>query len=146
MAKLFKVLCVIMRSYGQKKKMENKLLKMEILIVENDAALHNFYIHTLKAFTDQITVTHNGADAIRALQEGRPRLIFLNMRLPIVDGEGVLAYIRSTPCLHNTHVVLISSVPYCQRHIESLPSAEFLLKPIMPSDIRRIALRVMKQS
>ncbi len=119
---------------------------MKILIVENDAALHNFYIHTLKAFTDQITVTQNGKDAIRALQAGTPRLILLNMQLPIINGEGVLAYIRSKPRLHITHVVLISSVPYYQRHVESLPSAEFLLKPIMPSDIRRIALRVMKQS
>lgn len=116
---------------------------MNILIAESDKALHSLYTYSLKAFQNQIALVCTGEETMHALQEHTPKLIFLNLMLPIVSGKDVLQYIRSTPRLHTSHVAVICTVPHHQSYIHHLPSAEFHLKPIMPADIKRIALKIM---
>ena len=116
---------------------------MHILTVEKDVELHYLYKYALREINCQLVLTDNGQEALQHLQQHTPQLIYMNMMLPIVSGKELLDYIEITPRLRSTHIAIICTIPNVQRYIAHLPSAEFQLKPILPTDIRRIALKAM---
>ncbi len=77
------------------------------------------------------------------LRDNRPKLIFLNIKMPGKDGLTFLQEIRELPLHKDTPVVMITSKDYAQdRSIASqLGAAEFITKP-MP--IRVITEAVVK--
>lgn len=116
----------------------------QVLIVEDEAALRNIYHRILSTMGWEVLQAKDGEEAITFLQQTIPDLIFLDMRLPAVNGMEVLKFIRQNQSrLKQTHIVIASSSKDYERQIDSLPSAEFVLKPILPGQIRDIARRLM---
>jgi two-component system response regulator len=91
-----------------------------ILLVEDDptdraVALRAFRKHGL---AERVAVARDGAEALDALGLGDdvsdseawcPRVVFLDLKMPKVDGFEVLAAVRSEPRLTGVPVVVISS-------------------------------------
>lgn len=116
------------------------------LVVEDDAALRIFYTTVLERLDYTVTTAVDGQAALDELAAHTPDLIFLDMRLPMISGETVLHHIADTPALHSAYIVIASSSKEFGKYTTHVPSAEFLLKPVMPSQIREIATRVLHSS
>lgn len=57
-----------------------------ILIVEDDPELAEVYHTLLVQAGYDATVAHNGEDALRQTEERQPKLILLDLRMPVMDG------------------------------------------------------------
>ena len=61
------------------------------------------------ALTATITVSTDGADAIRQLKTCQPNLVLLDIKMPEADGFEVLSSIRSDERLKDVPVIMMSS-------------------------------------
>lgn len=114
------------------------------LVVEDEDALHPFYLRILKnSGFDAIELVWNGQDAIRYLAATEPIMILLDMRMPVSSGMDVVEYIEQNPRLHGIYVVIASASQSYEQVVSRLPSAQFLLKPIVPAQLGQIATRVL---
>ncbi len=66
-----------------------------ILIVEDDRGLSTMLTLALEDAQYLVVVAENGADALERLKAHRPRLILLDLRMPIMDGPAFLREIFS---------------------------------------------------
>lgn len=67
---------------------------MRLLIAEDDRALGLFLTRGLEADGHRVRVVTDGAVAVEAFRQDLPDLTILDLSLPVLDGEQVLAQIR----------------------------------------------------
>lgn len=118
---------------------------MHALIVEDDLALQVFYDHVLQRAGYEVHIAIDGEQAIEFLHHNQPDLIILDMRLPYINGTHILEFIAEDEGLMQSHVVIATASQEYEPYVQKVPSAEFLLKPVMPKQIGEIAQRIMKE-
>lgn len=64
--------------------------KPAILIVEDDITLNEAYMTILKTVYSNVYSAFNGEDALVAAEQHNPAIIFLDLRMPVLDGIGFL--------------------------------------------------------
>ena len=80
-----------------------------ILLVEDDAAVAELYSIRLELDGHVVRVAADGQAALEAARGERPQLIFLDIRLPKLDGLGVLKAMKEDPLLAGIPVVMLSN-------------------------------------
>jgi two-component system response regulator YesN len=84
-------------------------------------------------------------EAMAVLQNGQPRIVFLDIRLPKVDGLQILHYIYDSAHLSDTRVFIITAHKDYADTISLRNGDMYLLKPIAPSEIRDIVSQALIQ-
>ena len=69
---------------------------MRFLIAEDDAPLATFVAKAFKSEHHLTDVAANGEDALLLLQKQKYDLLILDLNLPVIDGEQVLARVRAS--------------------------------------------------
>jgi two-component system phosphate regulon response regulator PhoB len=77
--------------------------------VENVAALARMYRVKLERDGYTVTVAGDGEEALSVLSADLPDLIFLNVRLPRMDGLASLERLRASDQTKNVPVVIVSN-------------------------------------
>ncbi len=67
----------------------------EILVVDDHREITELVADALIDEGFQVRVAHDGASALRAVQERRPDLLLLDVAMPVMSGDEVLRYLRS---------------------------------------------------
>lgn len=83
--------------------------EVRVLLVEDDAALAQMYRVKLERDGYMVDVASDGEEALNMLDEELPDLIFLDVRLPKMDGLAFLERLRSHPRTKNLPVVIVSN-------------------------------------
>ena len=78
------------------------------LIVEDTSLLAKVFAHALEAADYQTETIEDGQKAVDRLREIVPDLVLLDLNLPNVSGEDILAEIRADPRLDQTRVLVVS--------------------------------------
>jgi two-component system response regulator PrrA len=110
------------------------------LIVEDDPRQNQIFSITLashfttEAFTD-------GAEALQRLADCVPALVVLDLHLPGAMGAEILARIRADQRLVSTCVIL-ATADERQADLLSDQADVVLLKPVSPTQLRELALRL----
>jgi two-component system, response regulator len=118
--------------------------EVEILLVEDNPndlklALHAFRTHNL---ANRVQVARDGAEALefifgtgrfegRRLEQG-PRVILLDLKLPLVDGIEVLRRVKTDPRTRNIPIVIMTSSQE-ERDLASsyaLGGNSYIVKPV----------------
>ena len=79
-----------------------------ILIVEDNPIISKIYQARFLKENFRVEVAENGLAAIKLLATLRPDLILLDLLMPIMHGVDVLRFVRSSPVLKSTPVVILS--------------------------------------
>jgi CheY-like chemotaxis protein len=79
-----------------------------IFIVEDNPIIHKLYRDKFLREGFQVESAEDGLIAMRTLATSRPDIVVLDLMLPMLNGVDVLKYIRSTPDLKATPVVILS--------------------------------------
>lgn len=118
-------------------------MEMHALVVEDEPALQMFYRKVLEKTNYTVQAARDGREAVAILESiPLPHLMILDIRLPDMDGIEVLEYMAQRPDLQGIHVVIASAGKEYERYLGIMPSSEFLLKPVLPTQIIMIAQRV----
>lgn len=97
-----------------------------------------------------LTVARDGVEAMERLRGAGgalPDLIVLDLSMPRLDGEGVLAAMRDDPVLRDIPVVLVSTESKRARSlVDRQLVAAFLPKPIEAPALRALVERVLEEA
>jgi two-component system LytT family response regulator len=106
-----------------------------ILVVDDEPLARIGVRHLLKDVAEgaEIFEASNGEEAIRAIREHRPDLVFLDVQLPKVDGFGVIEAIGAA---RMPPTILVTAYDeYALKAFEA-QAVDYLLKPIDPDRFR----------
>jgi len=110
------------------------------VIIEDDPQLNEIISITLE--TDfAIDSCSDGTAGWEKLKEVTPRIVVLDLNLPGMPGREILSKIRADERLSSTRVILTTAD---ERQVETLTDDVdiVLLKPVSPSQLRELALRL----
>jgi DNA-binding response OmpR family regulator len=87
----------------------------------------------------------NGEEALQKLQDGQFGLVFLDLKMPGIDGIEVLRRIKEE--WPKTQVVIITAHGTIESAVEAmkLGAVDFIQKPFSPTEIREVATRVFER-
>lgn len=82
---------------------------IRVLFVEDDPTVAQMYRLKLELDGYQVIMAKDGEEGLRLAREVDPDIVFLDIRLPKVDGFSVLEGLRSTDRTRNVPVVILSN-------------------------------------
>jgi CheY-like chemotaxis protein len=111
---------------------------VNVLVAEDDSALSLMYKMVLSRAGCSVVIAHTGRETIDYLCQKIPDLIFLDIRMPDVNGLEVIDFICEQGIADQIHIVIVSSSKEFESLTHNLPHSQFLLKPILPTQILAI--------
>jgi CheY-like chemotaxis protein len=114
--------------------------RLHALVAEDDPSTRELVRLVLDQEGFTVHAVTDGVEAIEHVRTGRYALIVLDLRMPRVDGVGVLSWVRDHRPETLRHVVVTSALP--PGEIESLCEPDvcrILPKPFDIEELRRIA-------
>ena len=104
--------------------------ELRVLLVEDDTALAQMYRIKLEKDGYTVSVAGDGEQALSMLEEELPDLIFLDIRMPRMDGLVFLERLRASSRTRNVPVVIVSN--YSEQELVSrgmqLGALDYLIK------------------
>ncbi len=80
-----------------------------MLFVEDDRSVAQMYKLKLELDGHRVDVAYDGEMAVEMARRELPDIVFLDIRLPKLDGLGVLKALRSSSKTKNVRVVILSN-------------------------------------
>ncbi len=87
----------------------NESLPKTILFVEDDLVVMTAYRNRLEKAKYHVETAADGVEAMKHLMLLTPDVIILDLMLPKVNGVDVMRFIRKTPRLQKTPVIVLST-------------------------------------
>ena len=117
---------------------------VRVLFIEDDPDIARMYRLKLEIDGYAVTVAADGEDGLRQARAEKPDLIFLDIRLPRLDGFHVLEELRSDRDTENIPVVILSNFGESEQVERGLKlgALEYLIKADTPP--ARLATDVRK--
>lgn len=101
-----------------------------VLLIEDDEAASEMYRLRLAADGYNVVIAGDGEEGIAMAEKEQPDLIYLDLRLPKLDGFQVLEKLRSMPSTSAIPVVILTNYgePELRERGLKLGALEFLVK------------------
>ena len=103
---------------------------VKVLLIEDDDAAAEMYRLRLAADGYTVVIAHDGEQGVVLAERERPDLIYLDLRLPKLDGFQVLEQLRAAPSTSVIPVVILTNFgePELRERGLNLGALEFLVK------------------
>lgn len=119
-------------------------MQQQVLFIDDDPAILDFYALALSKIENvAVLKAHSGQQSLEILEKESVDLIFLDLRLPDIEGIDLLREIRQLD--DEVLVVLLTGHPNLDSAIESvkLSASDYLIKPIKPAELIRVCKRLL---
>lgn len=83
--------------------------KKDILLIEDDDIIIKLLVKRIERAGYNVDVARNGKDGIQKIKKRVPDLLLLDMIMPILDGFGVLEYLKKEVILPELPVIIVSN-------------------------------------
>ena len=112
-----------------------------ILLADDEPDLLQILRDNLSAEGYAVETASNGEDALISIRANPPDLAILDLRMPRVDGFGVVAELRKDPVLQHLPVIVLSASGTQEIRVEGLDlgADDFIAKPV---DLPELKARV----
>ncbi len=119
--------------------------KKPILVVDDEKNIRLTMSQSLEPLEIPVRTAVNGEEALQKLREGPFGLVFLDLRMPGIDGMEVLRQIKDD--WPKTRVIIITAHGTIESAVEAmkLGAVDFIQKPFSPGEIRELAIRVIER-
>jgi two-component system, chemotaxis family, chemotaxis protein CheY len=102
-----------------------------LLLVEDDDDVRASIADVLDLAGYVVVEASNGRNAMRAMRAEPPRMVLLDLMMPVMSGWEVLEQMRADPVLAGIPVCLLSA----QGQIEAADAVQVLHKPVSIEDL-----------
>jgi signal transduction histidine kinase/ActR/RegA family two-component response regulator/HAMP domain-containing protein len=112
-----------------------------LLVVEDDENNRNLMVKLLRSAGFEVEDAVNGRDAIEIWEKWHPHLIWMDIRMPVMDGYAAIAAIRSkirkSASGMNTKIIALTAGAFEENRIKVMAhgATDFVRKPFRESDI-----------
>lgn len=111
----------------------------DILIVDDHEQIREVLREILQDESHTVREASNGSDALALARQRPPELVFLDLRMPDIDGLEVLRELRDDPRTKAARVVILTA------HPESEPALDveaYFTKPFSPLAVLELVERL----
>jgi two-component system chemotaxis response regulator CheY len=112
-----------------------------VLIVDDDPFIRKLIVTTLEGVSSfQLHEAADGEEAVRLARSEGPRLVFLDIDMPRLDGIEACRQMRGEPSMAGSKIVMLTaSADESARSRAAQAGADrFLTKPFSPLDLLRL--------
>ncbi|MFT6914917.1 MAG: diguanylate cyclase (GGDEF)-like protein/PAS domain S-box-containing protein [Motiliproteus sp.] len=117
-----------------------------ILTIDDEPVIRNSFSYYLEDLDYRVLQAENGEQGIAQIEEARPDLVLVDLRMPGIDGLDVLRWVNAnTPLMP---VIVVSGTGVIGDVIEALTLGawDYLLKPVQDLEMMRLAIeRVLEK-
>jgi CheY-like chemotaxis protein len=100
-----------------------------VLIVDDDPAIRKLLVEVLQLEGYPMEMATNGREAMDILVRSGPRVVLLDLLMPVLDGRGVMNELRTMPAERAKHkIILVSAINTLEKH-QDLEADGTLQKP-----------------
>jgi CheY-like chemotaxis protein len=117
---------------------------LDILVAEDNLSNQDLLITMLeKIGHTSVDVSNNGKEAIEKLKIKKYDALLLDIRMPVVDGYGVMEYLSSIDTHTPIVIITTASVSLANKHkCEKYGAKHFISKPIDMKHLKRVLLKL----
>lgn len=110
-----------------------------ILVVEDRADTRRGFAKVLRDGGYDVTEAENGAAALGAARQQAPRLVLMDLSMPVMDGWTAAAYLRQEPRGHDLLIVALTTQVLLQQQMGLVTRLfdDVIVKPVAPNDLLR---------
>jgi CheY-like chemotaxis protein len=111
-----------------------------LLIVEDSEESRNLLVRLLIQFGFDVRTASNGLEGIKIWREWQPHLIWMDMRMPVMDGHEATKSIKATVQGQATIIVALTASAFEEERTTVLSEGcdEFVRKPFRQEDILNV--------
>ena len=113
-----------------------------LLLVDDSQAILAYETAALSRHYS-ITTATNGKEALDRVRDARPAAILLDLSMPVMTGDEVLAYLRADPELCTIPTIIVSSERERAEACLALGATAYLPKPLRAEELRAVVERVL---
>lgn len=81
-----------------------------ITIVEDNASIRQMYRYMLELFGYEVHIAENGEEGLTVINSVKPDLILLDLNMPVMNGDEMLARLRAQETLSDTRVFVLTNI------------------------------------
>ncbi len=109
----------------------SKARSRRVLVVEDNVDSARSLAMLLRALGHEVELALDGEQALQALSRTRPEFVFLDLRLPGVDGFQICERIKRDPALRSARVIALTgcSIEECREKALAAGFDSFVAKP-----------------
>ncbi len=113
------------------------MTERRILIADDEPYLIRSLSYILRKEGYQVDTAMDGLEALEMVRRLKPRLLFLDLQLPKIDGFEVCRQIKSDPQLQKTYIILLTAKGQDEDRRRGLAAGadEYLKKPYSPKEV-----------
>jgi CheY-like chemotaxis protein len=121
-------------------------IRATIVVVDDSPAMKAVFERGTENLGVELRLFQSAEDSWEYLEQNKPALLFLNIKMPGRDGLTFLKDLRELPLHKDTRVVMISSKDYAQDRTaaSALGALEFITKPTPIRAITEVVRRYIK--
>ena len=116
-------------------------MQRAVLIVDDDPFIRKLIVTTLEGVSAfDMHEAADGAQAVQAASLQAPRLVFLDIDMPVLDGIEACRQMRALPVMADAKIVMLtaSAEDSARRRANEAGADFFLTKPFSPLDLLRL--------
>ena len=123
-------------------------MEPRILIVDDEAHIRLLLEQTLEDLEDEgveLLVASNGEEALSMIQSERPKLVFLDVMMPRMNGFDVCQAVKHELGLHDVYVVMLTAKgqEFDRQRGHEVGADIYVTKPFDPDDLLDMARQVL---
>ena len=111
---------------------------MTVVLAEDDVDIRDLVQIVLEGLDLSVTAVGNGAEALAACREAAPRLLLLDVMMPLMNGLEVCREIRADPELHDLPIILMTARAQSSDVAAGMDAGAdtYIIKPFGPIELR----------
>ena len=112
-----------------------------VLIVDDDPFIRKLIVTTLEGVSSfDLHQASDGEEAVQTARREGPRLVFLDIDMPRMDGIEACRQMRAEPVMNGAKIVMLtaSSEDSARERAAAAGADRFLTKPFSPLDLLRL--------
>lgn len=108
-----------------------------ILVVEDQPSNRLLLLKLLRSVGFDVRAAENGQEALQVWQDWQPQLIWMDMRMPVLDGYAATRQIKAEPQGSNTIVIALTASAFEEQRqaILAIGCDDFVRKPFQEAEI-----------
>jgi CheY-like chemotaxis protein len=119
-----------------------------ILVAEDERDIRELINFTLMFAGHTVTLAANGAEAVALVEQAKPQLIMMDVRMPKMTGYDACRQIKTMDAYKHVPVIFLSAKGQdeeIQSGIEA-GAAAYILKPFSPEELSRRVNEILQQA
>ena len=115
------------------------MARKRILVVEDNEDNRRILLYRLRKIGDfEILEAGNGEQAVAEVERGAPDLIFMDLKMPVMDGFELVKAVRQRPEWNEMRILMVTTENGVDEVVRAMRAGanEYLMKPFDIDDVR----------